>query len=303
MPVPVVNSINPPSGESLGREFVKITGSGFLTPSAGGSVKVFFGGVQSPSAHAISSTEIACLTPTIQVGAYDVEVQNITPGDPDIVESVVVPGGFEFKRISIAIPQDYSKHPCILKVTRSLIIDLRNSILENTQHDVHPEYVDPFGASLNEEAQSSAPHLKVVGPEVEEDRFYSFNEPQASDPILDSFQVYDRPVGLKLEYEVFGVGTTKGEVTALYEAFVKYLSVRTSLAVFSNGQDDSGGVIPVEMAPIWEQRGSFAQTPNRDGKYQFRCRIKLRGVNIVKRQVAEGYVLTQDPEVTPVSFP
>ena len=296
MAAPIVSGVSPANGLSLGETFVTITGTGFNDELSGGSVRVFFGTLEAKEAGLVNATTILALTPPGALGSVDVVVQNITP-QPDPTPPLVEPGslvaGFEYRRPSIETRIDRTTDDAILIVTRTLVSELRRTVLENTHHDMHPEYVDATSATEEQEVQATAPSLKVIGPDVQEDRFYALNgrfaiETLAGSPGGAQYSVFAQPVTVSLRFDYAGLARTKGEAMNLWGALTLFIDRTPYLAVPQDGLDPANGTLQFELNPVWDQRGVFSSKTTRDGFVQFTGAMMLRGVHTVSRQAAES---------------
>ena len=295
MAAPTITSITPSVGLSIGETFVVIDGSGFNDEASGGTVNVYFNGVISPRFGVVDSTRVVAVTPLgQQVGVVDVSVENVTPQpdpNPDLVEPTTVVGGFEFKRPSIATRSDFTTDSCLLKVNRELLKELRRTVLSNTHHDMHPEYVDSFSVLDEEEKHSEAPSLKLLGPVVTEDRFHALNGVQSIQVIPSpggSFDVQAQPVTVQAEYQYVGVGRSKGETMNLFAALSRYFNRTPFLAVPQDGIDPANGIVEYELQTVWEQRAEFAERATREAIYQFSGAFRVRGIHLVSDKAFEG---------------
>lgn len=92
-PAPVVSSVNPNSGSTVGGSSITITGTGFLA-----NATVSIGGSQASSVAVSNSTTITALTPAHTAGTVDVVVTN-TDG-----QSGTKAGGFTYVAPQVAVP-------------------------------------------------------------------------------------------------------------------------------------------------------------------------------------------------------
>lgn len=305
MAAPTISAVTPAEGLSVGKTFVEITGTGFNDEVSGGTVRVFFGGVASPEFGVVDDTKVIALTPGGALGKVDVVVENVTPNPSPPPDDLVEPGtlveGFEYKRPVVATREDLTTHSPTAIVTRTLLEDLRRTVIANIHHDMHPEYVDPLLDT--QEKQAAAPSLKILGPTTPEDREHAINERVVVDQGGGVFGVFDNPVTLRLDYAYVGVGRTAGEAHNLFLAVTRYFKQTPFLQVFANGVDDADGVVEFELAVIWEQRADFRSQATRQAIYQFEGAFTVRGIHVVTDPVGEGRELADDVTVEVVSIP
>lgn len=301
MAAPTVNTVTPNNGFSIGETFVTIDGTGFNL-AATGTVKVKFNGVEATEVKVISSTTLTCLTPRgiPDTNPIDVEVINVTPNPPgpDLEEGTTVVGAFTYRRPNIATRRDHTTDGTILCLTRKLVSDLRQYVIENVRYDTHPEYVDQVSVLEEEEVQASLPSLKIIGPEVQEEtgEYRANGRLDSEDQVApDTWDQYQQPLSLRLTWNYVGVGRTKGEAFNLYEAMALYFERTPELEVFVNGVDDTNGVALFEMEQIWEEQASFRSQATRQAIYQFTGSFEVRGVPALAHKVGEVPELTEDP--------
>lgn len=307
MAAPTISTITPATGLSIGENCVIVEGTGFNDLASGGSIRVLFGGVESPEYGVIDSTRVIALTPPGEVGTADLTIENIGAGGAP-VEGTTVADAFTYTRPDLQTNRDLSASPdsALLVVTRQLVKELRRTVIENVQYDMHPEYVDAESAALGIEKQAVAPSLKIVGPTVTEDPFYRINgrfaiETLAGAPGGAEFLAYTQPVTVRMEFQFVGVGRTKGEAVNLWNALTLFFDRTPDLEIPLDGEDKANGTISFEINPDWDQRGEF-QSTNRQGFYQFSGAFSVRGIQTVSRPLCESRG-ADDLIVTPEQIP
>lgn len=293
MAAPTINSVSPARGLSLGDTFVVITGAGFNVEH--GTLKVYFGDQEATEYGAVSATQVIARTPGGPVGAVDVTVQNLTLQDPNppIVEGAVLPDGFTFHLPAIDTRPDYANDQAILLVHRWLVLELRRTVIANVSHEMHPEYSAAEDAALAQETQAEAPSLKLVGPTLQEDRFYAHNGDFNVDDDI-SFSRYSQPTTVRMDYQFVGVGRTSGEAMNLWAALARYFNRTGALVVPKDGADTANGTVSFELDPSWEQTGEFSRPVAREGFHQFSGSFSIRGVHVLGEKVSEGREVNED---------
>lgn len=285
MAAPVVTSITPARGQSVGDSYVTITGSGFNL-AAVGSVKVMLDEVGPPGATpspkaldadkvlVLSPTTVKVLTPGGPVGTSYVFVANVTPqpNAPDLIEWAVNKPAFLYVRPDISTPEDQSNSSIITWIVRQLISDLRRTVLENTWPDMHPEFATAVDATASPQPEAhlaTVPSLRLIGPEVTEDRLYTLNGLAE-----DGTEILEEPVCALLRFEYEGVAETPAEAHLLLEAVTRYLHATPFLrVVVADGTEHF-----FEMSPEWENRAQFSKQTTRNGLAQFTGRFRIDGV-------------------------
>ncbi len=295
---PTVATLTPNTGKTIGETLVTIVGANFNDEVSGGTVQVFFDGVEATKTALKNSTQIFVNTPRFTQDApptvVDVEVRNILPNPPgpDLTEPVILLGGFTYRRPSIAT-DDIAANTRVVKVNQELIRQLRRFVINNTKHNVHPEYVDPLGAVTEEEKQAETPSLKIVGPNIQEDRFYAINGRIAVDNLDGTFKILDQPITVMLSYQYVCVGRSSSEAINLWRALTQYFNRTPRLIVPLDGNDPSNGTVDYEIAPIWEERGDARTSATRQGVYQVKGAFTIHGVDVVADEIGIGQELQE----------
>lgn len=322
MAAPVVTSITPTTGITLGETLVTIVGSGFLLTGVG-VVTVKFGTLVATEVKVLTSTLLTCLTPRQEapdmVGpsgpgtlAVDVEVANVPdPAGPP--EPTVTLAAFTYRRPDLSTRRDHTNDSAIICLNRKIVADLRQFVIANIHHEMHPEYASPVSAAAGEEAQATAPAIKLMGPDFQEVRGdYALNGRQevalaapGPSPNVAEFDILDEPLTLLVSYDYVGTGRTKGEAFQLWTALQRYFKRTPDIEVFANGVDATAGILRLEMNVIREERGRFrvAVGASRQAIYQFQGSFEIRGLPILNEKLGEGYKLDEDPVLTMEQIP
>lgn len=285
MAIPTVTSLTPATGLSLGDELVEIVGTGFNLAAAG-TVRVFFDDLPAPSVGVASATLLLVRTPRAAPGAVTVRVENVTPDppDPDVVESVEVEAGFEFKRTDLSTPSA-AAYPAIEAVTNALLRELQTHVVENAKGGVSPEAPDLASLLDKEEAQHKGLGLKLSRGRSSDDREYALNGPQAVATGGGGYNVFSPGEALKIEWDVVGFGRTSGEANALHAAWTTFLKRTTSLDVPDDPEDPDSPVASIRLEPVWDARGETVGAVTRQGVWQWRARVRVRGVEIGRHKI------------------
>lgn len=289
MTAPTVNTISPASGDSLGQSLVEIIGTDFNL-AAIGTVVVFFGTELATEVRVVSSTRLFCRTPKLAPQVVDVTVRNVTPNPPgpDIIEDVVVVDGYEFKRLSIQTRPDFQGDSTIRAMTRQLLKEFQTHVLENTYHDMHSEYPTLEDSLLEQEHQAEAPSIKILGPTLAEDRFYSHNGDVTVEVTPGDYRLVRQPYTVMPTYRLVGLGRTSGEAQNLHRSVLNYFDKTRFLSVPVNGVDGTDGYANYEMDVVREQAGDFNSEATRQANYQFSMSFMLRGVHLLGETIGES---------------
>lgn len=303
MVAPTITTLTPAVGLTRGETFVSIVGTDFNDEASLGTVAVFFDNVEASEVGVVSSTRLICLTPRstrVEPAAVDVRVENVPAAGP--VEPTTAVDAFTYHRPKIETLRDHSTDDPVLIVNRQLVSDLRRFVLANIHHDMHSEYVDALSAAAQEEVQASAPHLKLLGPNIQEDPFYAVRDKQNTQisPVPGTFERFGPPITVKLTYSYVGVGRTKGETLNLWGALTDWIKNTPFLEVPVDGVDKANGIVEFELAAIWEDRADIRSQSTREAVFQFSGSMVIRGVHTSLNKIGEGADTLDVPTIDPI---
>ena len=105
-------------------------------------------------------------------GTVDVTLRNLDAGGAPVPgEEVVLPGAYRFLRPRIVHESD------LTRLVRGLLRELKRQVIANVSMTVSVDYDDTTIDGLNVVAISRLPSVVLSGPKVDENRFFSTNEP------------------------------------------------------------------------------------------------------------------------------
>lgn len=292
MAAPVVNTLSPSGGLTVGGTFIDIDGSGFNLAGVG-TVTVKFGGRYAAEVKVLSATRVICVTPWGDPGPVQVEVSNVTGA---LTETTTIIDGFTYARPDLSTRPNLSTHSEVAIITRTLVSEFRRAVLSNTHHDMHPEYADLESAADAQETQATAPNIRITGPDISDDPFYA-HRGRIQDAIPGGFTEYHEPLSVMLTYQCIGVGRTPSEAANLWTEIARYFKMTPMLRVYRNGVDDTDGSIEFEMMTVPEDRARFRSEATRQATYQFSGSFQVRGVLVATSQSGFGVELDYDPAV------
>jgi len=277
MAVPTITAVSPQTGAPTGGQLAQITGTGFRLPTPPGpeipapvappSVRVAFGGVQSPRVDVISATRLLVAVPkrsmpigtdgqtTLGEVVVDVTVENIDdvgaliPG-----ETATSSAAYTYVRPGVA----YDSGPySVTRVTALLIDLLRSEVLANTVLETSTDY-DPNTGTAQIEVQKT-PQLILTGPSLTFNAFFTFRGAYPV-PGLNPGETFlkRRHRVVDLEYEIIGVTNSTVELNNLIELLEVVVDRNVSLQFeCTPGQGD---FIPLELRwevdPRYERQGA-----------------------------------------------
>lgn len=288
MAAPVLTSITPSSGLSVGDDIVRIIGTGFNL-AAVGSVTVTFGGIPAILVKVAASTLLIVTSPggSPDAGVVDVVVSNVTPqmSGPPVVEPATLTGAWSWHRHSIAVEADFSNHSILALVTRTLVSEFQRTVIKNVRHDLNPDYADALNASQDQPQLAQAPSLKILGPRTTEDRWLSVNEPISYPTGGGNFSEPFMHSTVMAEYSAVGIGRTPEEASNLWLEFRRYFNHNQYLLVTVTSSALGNEVATYELAPMWEEEGDFRSHATRQGLCQWTAKFLVKGIPVAPDQI------------------
>jgi len=273
MAVPVVESVSPSSGSSSGKELVKINGTGFAD-----KLSVLFGtnpaeviAVREDNGQSIADVR----TPRHEPALVAVTVINLDDaGTPFPGEQAVLDDAYRFRRSEIVQEAD------LTRLVRALLRTIKRQLLENASITVSVDYDDTTVDGLDVLAISKLPSLVLSGPRVEENRFFSTNEPRDS--------MVDGPFGLEvirhgppftvdLSFTITVASDRTIELLNLMAAVATFLSRNRWIEMDRDPSSPDLGSVKWEMAPVGEFRTRLDE--GNDVRV-FTCGFVIRGFDI-----------------------
>ncbi len=262
--VPTISSIEPNVGPSEGRMDVEIIGTGFVPavlPPSGqfpGNVVpqtaiVLFDGVPAYDVRVFSGALLSATPPPHTPGVVDVSVQNVdqTTGVPISGEVVVAASSFTYvlPRVTADYPSD------LVALVRTLIRAMKAYLLIEITHAVHTDYDPTTGDELHVTKFAKLPGITLIGPDLEENRFYSLNEePDFTDETTvgddgqpSAFVGTKVPYTVDLTFKVIAASDSKIELLNLASNFVMFMHRTKYLPMARNAADPSAGTIAYEF--------------------------------------------------------
>lgn len=277
MPVPTITAVSPQTGAPTGGQLVQITGTDFRLPTPPGpaipapvappSVRVAFGGVQSPRVDVISATRLLVAVPkrsmpigtdgqtTLGEVVVDVTVENIDDAGVLIPgETVTSLSAYTYVRPGVA----YDSGPySVTRVTALLIDLLRSEVLANTVLETSTDY-DPNTGTTQIEVQKT-PQLILTGPSLTFNSFFTFRGAYPV-PGLNPGETFlkRRHRVVDLEYEIIGVTNSTVELNNLIELLEVVVDRNVSLQFeCTPGQGDFITLeLRWEVDPRYERQGA-----------------------------------------------
>lgn len=313
MTVPTITSITPDTGLTSGRAFVTIVGAGMRLPppppptglTSGVlpvTVEVLFGGLRATKvsvrddlANPPDGTIVTCLSPPQAPASVDVVLRNLDDaGVPIAGEEVTEPGAFSYLRT------DLTRESELTRLVRTLLRALKTQVLENLNLTVHTDFDDTTGDQLHVAAVSKLPALVIVGPELDENRFYSLNdltEVGGGDAVGLPFTVRRVPYTVDLTFQLIGMSEHTVELINLMRLCTTFFHKNKRLEMDRDASDPSQGRVAYEMDFISGGQLKVESRPNESNVRHFAGTFVIRGFDIDE---PEGVVVDEGRTNQPV---
>jgi hypothetical protein len=285
MATPAINTISPTAGPASGGDLVRITGSGFAA-----RFEVLFGDVPADvvSVRDEGGVSLADVrTPGHAEAVVDITLRNLdASGAPVPGEEAVLGGCYRFLRPRIVREAD------LTRLVRGLLRELKRQIIANTSMTVSVDYDDTTIDGLNVVALSRLPSVVLSGPKVNENRFFSTNEPHEDVvPGSSGPELLRRrpPFTVDLSFTITAASDRTVELLNLMAAVATFLNRNRWLELPRDPDDEGAGAVRWEMDP----EGDFqTRLDGPDDVRAFNCGFVVRGFDI-----DEGLPLDRGKEV------
>ena len=214
---------------------------------------VLFDGVPAYDVRVFSGALLSATPPPHTPGVVDVSVQNVdqTTGVPISGEVVVAASSFTYvlPRVTADYPSD------LVALVRTLIRAMKAYLLIEITHAVHTDYDERTGDELHVTKFAKLPGITLIGPDLEENRFYSLNEePDFTDETTvgddgqpSAFVGTKVPYTVDLTFKVIAASDSKIELLNLASNFVMFMHSTKYLPMARNAADPSAGTIAYEF--------------------------------------------------------
>ena len=273
MAVPTLTSISPATGPTAGGDVVRLTGTGFAP-----EVAVLFGDAP---AEVLSVREEAGVwlvdvrTPAHADAVVDMTLRNLdAAGDPIPGEEATLAGAYRFLRPRIVVEAD------LTRLVRTLLRELKRQVIENVSITVSVDYDDTTIDGLNVVAISKLPSLVLSGPRVNENRFFSTNEPHEDvvpGPAGPELMRRRPPYTVDLSFTLTAASDRTVELLNLMAAVATFLNRNRWVELPRDPGDPDAGEVRWEMDP----EGEFqTRLDGPDDVRVFTCGFVVRGFDI-----------------------
>jgi hypothetical protein len=237
-------------------------------PDPNQTVRVTINGVVSDDVAVRSATSLECLTPPGNPGTATITIQNLdVNGNPISGEAVTVAGLVTFSRADLSKKSDFTR------VTETLIVLLRQQVIENVVKTVETDYSSDPGVSVFDIPEiASLPCVVVSGPKTKEPLY-----PYVATDEIDTGTAYKKrrwTDTVDLIYSVQGFTDHETQCLNLQALMTQVMVINFSLFVQRDPADASKGTMEYELeGGLWQS----ASTPSKSNVHMFTGEITVRG--------------------------
>ena len=289
-------SITPTKGHTGGRNLVEIIGSGFqvagLPPLTGGisepvppTVEVLFEGVASSKVSVVSDTRMFALAPLspfppVKASAYGEGDADITINNID-TDGVLIPGEtvtaadvYKYRRVQLSDQSD------LVRLCRTMIQEWRRQVITNVTMTTNTDFDSETADLLNITDLAKLPGVVLLGPDMNEDRFFSLNQQRKSAVGSGEFTTRRVPYTVDIEWGILGISDRKIEGINLMAVVQGFFERNKVLRMDRDPADLAAGAVEYEIDLTDDGDLSSGATPNNSNLRTFSGRFVLRGFDI-----------------------
>lgn len=311
MAIPTITTVTPASGSTRGGNIVRIAGSNFRLPPSPPTtgpvlsaqqktVSVQFQGAESEWAYSASSGLILARVPEWS-GPYDiafpaalnVRVANLDDLGVEIpTENVTRAAAYSISR------PDLASESYLQRVVREVISLFRRHVLANTHYSTGRDF--SLTPALQETLRASGPLLRLAGPTLVLNRFYSINqEDPESDPLggITGMARRKPPVTVDLIFTVAPWANNPTHLHSLVQALMLFGRDIKYVRVVIDPLDLSKGTKNYEFEPDWNSFPDMNSDPSADDLVYSVSRCVVRGVQVDEdfgTIVERGWIITDN---------
>jgi hypothetical protein len=310
MAVPLIVSVQPALGPTGGQNLVTIRANNLRVPpdapplvQTSGvlpeTVRVEFGGEVATAVKVITQGVLTCLAPIHDPGLVDVTVQNLDDNGDDIAgETATKTGAYTFARPNLTVEDD------LTRLVRTFLRELRRQVVDEVSLAPHTDYDDDATDFLQRAHIAKMPGLAVIGPDIDENRFFSTNTKQTIDNGNGTFDIRRSPYTVDLQFVVVGVAELSVQKLNLMAAFTKFINRNKFIQMDRDPDDLSAGRVLYEMDFIAEGGEPSATDRLNDSNVKaFSGTIIIRGFDLEDLAgVAEDMLVERTQEIVDFVF-
>ena len=269
MAVPTFTSVTPSFVHTSGKTAVVINGTNFRLPviQADGStdgvllrsVQVLFGSEPAIEANAVDVTRIEAIAPVSDPATVDITIRNVeNDGTPIPGEEVVAPAAFEFRHARLTSERENASD--LQRAVRKIIRDLKQQVHPNVVLTTDTDYDGPDNVEIHVVELADKPAIVLIGPSLEENRFYSVNGEQdfsderqlyeedgSEDDQFENFVATYQPFTVDISFEAVVVSDRQMEALNLTHLLMMFFRKNTRFKL-DRSNDPADGEVEFEMA-------------------------------------------------------
>ena len=272
MAVPLIVSVSPSQGRSVGGELVQV-----VVRDAAPLVGVWFGArpvLPSAREESPEGTVLWLSVPALVIGQLVLRVENLDDHGRPVPGERAEWRWYEVTRPSLVI------EGIVAQITRVLLRMLRAQVVESVRLAVAVDFDDEPGDGARLTPLAESPGLTLGAPTFEPNRFYA--------PVVPVRAVVASSVGPRLVeyapgltvdviYEITGSSQRAVELLNLMAATAAWLNRTRWLTLARDPDDDSAGTIRWELDAEGGMRSSVGGA---DGVHVFSTQFRIRGVTL-----------------------
>ncbi len=293
MAVPTVATLDPVQGHTGGRTMIDLAGTNFRLPTIPPSgetdgvlletVEVLFGTELSPLVQVLSDDRLLVTAPINDAGSVAITVRNVDDlGVPIPGESVVLASGYEF--LTPKLFTDPKNSSELTRLVMTLIQEMRRQIVGEVSLATHTDYDAATNAELHVVELSTLPGLILIGPDLEENRFYSLNEQPEfevtpGDPDTE-FVETEVPYTVDVTFDIVGFSNNPMEMINLQHAATIFFKKNKVLRMDMDADDLSKGRVEYEIDLTPDGDLKRTGQPNNSNIMSFSGKMVVRGFDI-----------------------
>lgn len=299
MAVPTFTSTDPATIHTGGQCLVNIIGTGFRVPPlpppnlgqiadpVGPGVEVLFGDAASALVMVLSETRLLVRAPPSPIdvvkandygeGSVSITIRNLDDdGVPIPGEEVIAPDALTYQRAQLATETD------LTRLVRTLIRMLRRETIANVSHSTHTDFDADPSDLLNITELAELPGIAILGPTLNENRFYSTNvNPSADDPLwAGERNVWRVPYTVDVNFTIVGVTDQKQEMLNLLPLVTQFFERNPFIYLQRDPDDASAGSVRYEMDFTADGDLRDVSAPNESNLRAFSGTFVIRGFDV-----------------------
>ncbi len=289
MAVPSISNIYPAAAHAGGEAVIRILGGGFKAPQdptveyvergeVVPTVEVLFGDQVATAVTVVNHALMYVVAPVSPLdtgaGTVSVTVRNIDAnGDVIGAETVTAAAAFTYQAVKLTDESDLSR------LIRALIREMKRQIIPEVVYSPHTDYDADTGDQLNIVSTATLPSLALIGPMLEESRFYSVNTLAYVGG--HGHQVRRRaPYTVDVKFSVLGLANKSVQAVNLQSAVIRFFDRNRTIRMLTDATDATAGWTSYEMSMDRTGAPGILGFGDDANVRSFEARIVIRGFNV-----------------------